>query len=102
MILDMNQMHMLRGNWADGLDLLRKGAVKYCNLKHPAGGECEVLSEEKYKAIFANPTLQGFYDETSKAEDYIRGYIDQNPLRDESGELQHAAEEGSEVGMEET
>jgi len=102
MILDMNQMHMLRGNWADGLDLLRKGAVKYCNLKHPAGGECEVLSEEKYKAIFANPTRQGFYDETSKAEDYIRGYIDQNPLRDESGELQHAAEEGSKVGMEET
>lgn len=101
-IVSMDQMHLLSGNWADGLDLLRKGAMDYWNLEHPAGGECEVLSEEEYKAIFAKPTRQSSYGETSKAEDYIRGYIDQNPLRDESGKLQHAAEEGSEVGMEET
>jgi hypothetical protein len=44
-----------------------------------------VLSDEEREAIFARLTMDVF--DTSKAEKYIRGDINQNPLRNDSEEL---------------
>jgi hypothetical protein len=78
-LMGMHSMHLLSGSWAEGLDVLRKKSTAYSRFEHPSGAECDALSNEDRKAIFEMPARAVL--DVSRAEEYIRGEIKQNPLR---------------------
>ena len=70
--------HLLSGTWAEALDILRRKA-KYTTIECPSGGGLENMPKEEQEDIFLK--RNGCPDSDSKAEQYVAGKIEQNPLR---------------------
>lgn len=71
--------HLLSGTWAEALDVLR-GKARYTTIEYPSGGELEGMPKEDRENIFLRQ--RGRRESDSKAEQYIAGRIEQNPLRE--------------------
>jgi hypothetical protein len=58
--------------------------TQYATIEFPSAGEIDDMSEEKEENIFGKTAATGLsnYDNDSKAEEYIIGDRDENPLRD--------------------
>ncbi|CZR63746.1 uncharacterized protein PAC_13643 [Phialocephala subalpina] len=88
--MSMWDCHLLSGTWAEALDILR-GNTQYITFKDPFGAECDDMTDEQKKAIFE---AEGKHHmDTSPAENYLRGYIPNNPLRNNAPEPAEAMEE---------
>ncbi|KUJ09175.1 uncharacterized protein LY89DRAFT_724676 [Mollisia scopiformis] len=77
--LKMERFGLLSGKWADALDVLREKAVLIIELERPWNFE-DGMTESSWPTwheVFKRPALSGF----CKADDYVNGWIDQNPLR---------------------
>ncbi|KAE8454428.1 hypothetical protein EG329_000050 [Mollisiaceae sp. DMI_Dod_QoI] len=94
-LLAIQLMHLLSGTWADGLDLLRKFGISQGHLDmrvvflDPSGAECETLTYAAKEEIFGRESA----NMKNRAEEYIGGHIDRNPLRDGGLELQNTEPE---------
>ena len=81
MCMWMKEMRLLSGTWADALDIFRKKPTRRLTFEEPLGAECEELSDEEQKAIFRKPHDAWYM--SSRAEKYVKGCIDSNPLRED-------------------
>jgi hypothetical protein len=79
-IITIDSMHLLSGTWLEGLDILRRKATPRTDFESPYGAECDEMSGEETQAIFGKDYSNG-YHVTAKAETYIRGGSDENPLK---------------------
>lgn len=86
--LGIEDINLLSGTWADALDLLRNRCTESSGLAKVSGGECDVLSWDDERDIFWNIDdedgewyYEGGPDGYSKAEEYVKGFTDQNPLK---------------------
>lgn len=77
MLMSMREVHLLSGTWAEALDILRRKSTNYSELRDPLGAECEMMSTEEKKAVFDKPIMDRYA--INLADQYIRGYINQNP-----------------------
>jgi hypothetical protein len=73
---------LLSGSWAEALDLIRckTSDTSWGSVIEPRGAECDDMSEEEILAIFGKERFPSVGKE-GKATQYVRGYIDENPLR---------------------
>ena len=88
--------HLLSGTWAEALDVLRRKA-KYTTIECPSGGGLEDMPKEEREDIF--PRRNGRPDSDSKAEQYVAGKIEQNPLRKTPALASEAGEVGGDDEM---
>lgn len=65
-------------SWADVLDLLRS-KQRRTRLNWPKGWDIDNMSKENINYLFVH--LEDWYEGASKAEQYIRGSLDVNPIR---------------------
>jgi hypothetical protein len=86
--------HLLSGTWAEALDVLRRKA-RYTTIEYPSGGELEDMPKEDREDIFLRQ--KGRRNSDSKAEQYIAGRIEQNPLREAPALVSGSGEVSSNV-----
>lgn len=77
--INLERTRLLDGTWAEALDSLRKTSIRSVRLSDPLGAECEDMPSGELSNIFGRSETFAW----SKAEQYIRGVIRHNPLRDE-------------------
>lgn len=65
-------------SWADVLDVLRS-KQRWTRLDSPSGLDLDGMSPENHNYLFVH--LEDWYGGASKAEQYIRGSLDVNPVR---------------------
>lgn len=76
--MSLSDCHLLSGTWAEALDVLRR-KTKHISFSDPKGAECDDMTHAEKKAIFESKGKRTM--DTSLAEDYLRGRIPNNPLR---------------------
>ncbi|KAL9641336.1 MAG: hypothetical protein Q9204_000072 [Flavoplaca sp. TL-2023a] len=77
--LRFSTVHLLTGSWADTLEVLRTAPTGYqVSLGGLSGAECTDLSDEENKRIFHKQSDD--YWGTSRAEDFVTGASETNPL----------------------
>lgn len=77
----LKQLHLLDGSWSQALEIL-KDRHRLALLAAPSGAECEGMASQEYERVFGE--YHSYYDpdrQESKAELYIRGYRDCNPMQ---------------------
>lgn len=70
------------GSWADVLDLLRS-TQQLTILHEPQGGEFDGMSLENEKFLLVR--LADLHNGRNQIEQYVRGYLDVNPIREITG-----------------
>lgn len=78
----LRKCRLSEGSWADVIDLLRS-KQREAVLISPMGQEVIWMSPENRNYLFVH--LADWHDGNSKAEQYIRGWIDDNPIRQHDG-----------------
>jgi len=81
--MHMTNTYLLSGTWAEVLDTLRKKPTSHWEIGRLSGAECDSMSDEEKETIFGKLTIM--YNDNSPANQYLRGIIDMNPLRDNDG-----------------
>lgn len=73
-----DDVELLSGTWAAGLDVLRSKSSWYPSLDSPKGAECDEMSKDDKAIVFGKEHRA--YNNHSLAEKYIAGWIQDNPL----------------------